>query len=321
MLRWGVIGPGGIAGEFAEANALVEGSEIVAVVSRSLERANRYAEAHGIPNRYDRVADLCADPNVDAIYVATPHSSHEQDALAALRAGKHVLCEKPLALNARQSTAMVDEARTRGLFLMEAIWSRFLPAYRALVDVLGEGEIGEPLLVEGEFGFRGPTDPAHRLYDPALGGGSLLDLGIYPLQLCTLVLGIPERVAASGVIGDTGVDELVAATLTHRAGLGIIKSATRASLTCTARITGTDGRIDIPAFMHCPDALTVVSPTGTRTIDAPFQHGLHFEIEEAQRCIAAGQVESPVMPLDESVALAGIMDTIRSQIGVTYPGE
>ena len=254
--------------------------------------------------------------------MATPHSSHEQDTLAALRAGKHVLCEKPLALNATQAIAMVDEARARGLFLMEAIWTRFLPAYRALVDVLADGEIGDPLLVEGEFGFRAPIDPNHRLFNPALGGGSLLDLGIYPLQLCTLVLGLPEHIAASGVVGETGVDELVAATLTHPSGhLGVIKSATRVSLACTAQIVGTEGRIDIPAFMHCPGSITVTSPTGTRTIDAPFQHGLHFEIEEAQRCIAAGHLESSVMPLDESTALATIMDTIRDQIGVRYPDE
>ena len=323
MIRWGVVGPGAIAAGFAEGMQWAEGGTITAVASRSAERAEAFADRFDIPARYGDYGSLAADPDVDVVYVATPHSRHESDTVDLLRAGKHVLCEKPFALNARQAARMVEEARSRGLFLMEAIWSRFLPAYRALVDVLGEGRIGEPLLVEADFGFRRPVDPAHRHFAPELGGGALLDLGIYPVQLCTLLLGPVERVVADGVVGATHIDEVVAAVLHHPAGkLGVVKAALRVSMTCTARIAGTDGVIDLPAMMHCPTSLTVSSRAGVEHIDASYEgNGLRFEIDEVHRCLSAGLTESPVMTLDESVALATTLDAIRAAIGVVYPGE
>ena len=192
VIRWGVVGPGAIATGFADAMQQTDGGTIVAVASRSAERAAAFGDRFAIPTRYGDYESLAADPDVDVVYVATPQSCHEPDTLNLLRAGKHVLCEKPFALNARQAARMVAEARARGLFLMEAIWSRYLPAYRSLVDIIGEGRVGEPLLVEADFGFRRPLEPGHRLFDLALGGGALLDLGIYPIQLCSLVLGSPE---------------------------------------------------------------------------------------------------------------------------------
>ena len=176
--------------------------------------------------------------------MATPHAHHEANTLLFVEAGKHVLCEKPFALNARQAQRMADAARAQGVFCMEAMWSRFLPAYRVLVDVLGEGRIGEPLLVEADFGYRTPVVPDDRHFDLHQGGGALLDLGIYPVQLCTLVLGLPDRVSAEGVIGTTGVDEQVAAVLHHPGDrLGVVKAALQVSMACTARIAGTDGWI------------------------------------------------------------------------------
>jgi predicted dehydrogenase len=323
VIRWGVIGPGAIATGFAEAMQLAEGGTITAVASRSAERADAFGDRFAIPTRYGDYDSLAADPDVDVVYVATPHSRHEADTIAFLQAGKHVLCEKPLALNARQAARMAEEARSRGLFLMEAIWSRFLPAYRALVDIIGAGRIGEPLLVEADFGFRRPVDSDHRHFAPALGGGALLDLGIYPVQLCTLVLGPIERVVADGVVGETNVDEVVAALLHHRDGkLGVVKAALRVSMTCTARIAGTDGVIDLPAMMHCPNSLTVSSLAGVEQIDASYEgNGLRFEIDEVHRCLSESRTESPVVPLDESIALATTLDDIRAQIGVVYPGE
>jgi predicted dehydrogenase len=189
--------------------------------------------------------------------------------------------------------------------------------------VLGAGRIGEPRLVEADFGFRMPVVPDHRLFDLALGGGALLDLGVYPLQLCSLVLGTPDATAACGSIGETGVDEQVAAVLHHRGGaLGVVKAAIRTAMACTARISGTDGWIDVPAFMHCPDSITVHTPDGDERIDAGFTgDGLQFQIAEVQRCIAAGAHESSTMSLDESVSIAGTLDALRGQLGVTYPGE
>ena len=320
---WGVIGPGAIAVGFADAMTMVDGGAIVAVASRSLERADAYAERYGIAARYDDYAALAEDPEVDVVYVATPQSRHADDTLLMLRAGKHVLCEKPFALNEAQARRMVDEARARNVFMMEAIWSRFLPAYRSLVEVVGSGRIGEPLLVEADFGFRRPMEKDHRLFRADLGGGGLLDLGIYPLQLCSLLLGPVEHVAAEGTIGETGVDELVAAVLRHGGGrLGVIKSTLRVNMTCTARVSGTEGVIEIPALMHCPNSLRVLSPAGIDEIDASYEgNGLRFEIDEVHRCLEEGRTESDVMPLDETLALARNLDEIRRQIGLVFPGE
>jgi predicted dehydrogenase len=320
-IRWGVCGPGGIAARFAEAMTLVDDGEIVAVASRSVERADAYADRFGVPRRYGSYAALADDPDIDAVYVATPHARHEADTLAFVAAGRHVLCEKPLALDAGQAARMVEAARAQGVFLMEAMWSRFLPAYRALADVLADGRIGDPLLVEADFGFRMPVMPEHRLFDRALGGGALLDLGVYPLQLCSLVLGTPDRIVADGVVGSTGVDEQVAAVLHHPGGrLGVVKAGIRVSLACRARISGTDGWIDLPSFMHCPDAITVHGPGGAERIDATFDgDGLRFQIAHVHECLAAGRRESPVMSLDETLAIAATLDAIRAQVGVVYP--
>jgi predicted dehydrogenase len=324
MIRWGVIGPGAIATSFAQAMQEVEDGEIVAVASRSLERASAFADRFGVANRYASDAELLSDPDGDVVYVATPASRHEEHTVAALEAGKHVLCEKPFALNARQAQRMVEAAQARGRFLMDAIWSRFLPSYRVLGEVLSSGRIGEPLFVEGDFGYRTQTvEPDDRHFKPELGGGGLLDLGIYPVQLSSLVLGLPEHVVAEGVVGDTGVDEVVAAVLRHPAGkLSVIKSALRVGMSCTARIAGTDGWIDIPAFMHCPEWITVTTRAGAERIDCPpGGKGLRFEIAEVHRCLAEGLTESPSMQLAETVALMSVLDEIRAQIGLVYPGD
>ena len=308
MIRWGVIGPGAIAVGFADAMQMVEGADIVAVASRSQERADVYADRYGIATRYDDYAALARDPQVDVVYVATPQSRHVDDTLSMLSAGKHVLCEKPFALNERQARRMVDEARRQGVFLMEAIWSRFLPAYRALVDVVGSGRVGDPLLVEADFGIRRPLDPDNRLFRADLGGGGLLDLGIYPLQLCTLLLGPVEDVAA---------------VLRHGGGkLGVIKAALRVNMTCSARVSGTEGVVEIPALMHCPNSLRVLSPAGIDDIDASYEgNGLRFEIDEVNHCLAEGRTESDVVPLDETLAFVRTLDDIRRQIGLVFPGE
>jgi predicted dehydrogenase len=318
-----VAGPGGIAAQFAEDMARVEGGHITAVASRAPERASAFADRFDIATRHTGTAALADDPDVDVVYVATPHARHEADTLRCIEGGKHVLCEKPLALHAGQARRMAAAARERGVFLMEAMWSRFLPAYRTVADVVDSGRIGEPLVVEADFGFRMPVLPDHRLFDPGLGGGALIDIGVYPLQLCSLVLGPPDRVVADGVVGATGVDELMAAVLHHAGGgLGVVKAAIRADLSCRARITGSDGRIDLPPLMHQPDRLVVAGRHGTERIDAPFDGiGLRFQVEEVHRCLDAGRTESSVMPLDESIGLAETMDAIRDQLGVVYPED
>jgi predicted dehydrogenase len=321
--RWGVVGPGAIAHSFAEGMSQLDDGVITAVASRSADRADKFGDKFGIANRYGDYQSLADDPDVDVAYVATPHSRHEADTRMLIEAGKHVLCEKPFALNATQAQRMTDAARAAGVFLMEAMWSRFLPAYRVLVDVLGEGRIGEALLVEADFGYRKDVVPEDRHFDLAQGGGALLDLGVYPVQLCTLVLGLPERVVADGSVGTTGVDEFVSAVL-HHAGdrHGIVKASIRVPLSCTARIAGTAGTIDLPAFMHCPHAMTVNSPDGSEHIDTSWEgQGLRFEVEEVHRCLDTGLTESSTMPLAESIGIAQTLDAIRAPLGVVYPDE
>jgi predicted dehydrogenase len=321
VIRWGVAGPGKIAAQFAEGMTMVPDGTIVAVASRAIERADAFADRFGIGSRYGDYESLAADADVDAVYVATPHSRHATNAILFLGAHKHVLCEKPLAVSAHEAATMVQAARANGVFLMEAMWSRFLPAYRILVDLLGEGRIGDPLLVEGDFGFRVPVEPDHRLFARALGGGATLDLGVYPVQLCTLVLGPPERVVADGVVGSTAVDEVVAAVLHHpRDRIGVIKAAIRATLACRGRVTGTQGWIDLPAFMHRPYWLEVGGAAGTERIEAGYEgEGLRFQVMEVHECLAAGRLESEVMPLDESLVVARVLDQIRSQVGIEPP--
>ncbi len=320
-IRWGISSTGHIADTFATGLAQLDDAEIVAVGSRSAERAADFAGRHDVPRWHPTSEDLAADPDVDVVYVASPHAAHERDTRLFLAAGKPVLCEKPFALNRLQGGAMVADARSRGLFLMEAMWSRFLPAYGVLRDLLGEQRVGDPRLVEADFGFRRDLDSRHRLFDLALGGGALLDLGIYAAQLVAMVVGHPDRVVADGHIGETGVDEQVAAVLHHPGGrLGVIKAAIRTGLSCSARISGTDGWIEVPPFMHAPDHLVVGAAGAAERIDAPWEgEGLRFQAVEVHRCLREGLTESPIMPLDETLALAGTLDEIRAQIGLTYP--
>ncbi len=322
-VRWGIAATGGIARRFATGLAETDDAVTCAVASRTAERAEAFGDEFDIPNRHASYEALAEDPDVDVVYVASPHSRHEADTLLFLEAGKHVLCEKPFALNERQAQRMIDAARARGLFVMEAIWSRFLPAYRLLGDLLAEGVIGEPLSVDADFGVKFPRDPAHRLFDLALGGGALLDLGIYPLQLASLVLDLPTDVQAVGFVGDTGVDEQVSAVLVHPSGaLATVRAATRVTFACTARISGTNGSIDVPAFMHCPQSLTVTTIAGIEHRDAPIVgEGLRYQVAEVHRCLREGELESPAIPLAETLSLARTMDRIRAQIGVRYPGE
>ena len=323
-VRWGIAGTGGIASRMAQdLSAPGSGATIVAVGSRTAAAADAFGDRFAIPRRHGSYEALAADDEVDVLYVATPHSHHHDHTLLGLEAGRAVLCEKALALNARQARTMVVTARERGRFLMEAIWSRFLPAYVTLRELLAAGRIGEPRLVEADFGFTRAVDPTHRLFDPALGGGALLDLGIYPLQLATMVLGPFAEVRAGGRVGTTGVDELVAVVGQHRdGGMSVSKASLQVDLGCRARITGTEGAIEVPPFMHCPDHLVVRSGLDSERIEAPFTGtGLGPEAAEVHRCLRAGLTESPLMALDDSLGLAEVMDDVRAQVGVRYAAD
>jgi predicted dehydrogenase len=236
---------------------------------------------------------------------------------------KHVLCEKPFALNAGQAGAMIRSAQDRGLFLMEAMWSRFLPAYRQIRDLLREGAVGAVLRVEGALGFRATMDPNHRLFDLQRGGGALLDLGVYPIQFAQMVLGTPTDVTALARIGEAGVDEDTVVAMSFASGaVAIASAAIRTPLVSSARVIGVQGSIEIPEFMHFPQHVDLVVNGQTERFDSPMGAApLGFEIAEVERRVRSGATESEVMPLAETLSIATTLDRARAAIGLRYPSE
>lgn len=323
-VRWGIIGPGNIARQFAKGLAATPGASLVAVASRSHERAAAFAAAHGGPRAYGSQAELAADPGVDAVYIATPHPQHLAAARACLEAGKAVLCEKPITVNAGQLEELIAVARARRAFLMEAMWTRFLPAMARVRGWLAEGAIGEPRLVTADFGFRCGWDPSSRLLDPATAGGGLLDVGVYVLAFAGMVFGPqPERVAGFAHIGETGVDEQAALILGWSGGrLASLTCGVRTGTPQCARIDGTDGSISVPDFWRATRAVLKGAGGRGETFEQPHRgNGYEYQAMEVARCLGAGLPESPVMPLAESLAIQRSMDELRRQWRLTYPCE
>ncbi len=322
-VRWGILGPGRIARKFALALRESEGAVAAAVGSRSKDRAEAFAREFGIPTAHGSYQALAADPGVDAVYVATPHPFHEEHTVLCLRAGKHVLCEKPLALNAAQGERMVEAAREAGRLLMEAMWTRFLPTLARVRQLTAGGMIGDPRLLTADFGFRAPFDPASRLFDPALGGGALLDLGVYPLSLASMLFGEPVGIASAANLGPTGVDEEVAVLLHHAGGpLAVLTASSRLATPGEARIHGTAGSIRIHPPWHGGTRLTVGAGGTEETLDLPHRGGgFAHQIEAFMELVRGGKRDSPVMPLAESLAILQTMDALRIRWGLRYPGE
>ena len=322
-VRWGIAAPGRIAAQFAEGLALVDDAELVAVGSRAKERADEFGDRFEIPNRYGSYDELMEDPGVEVVYVATPHAQHEAVVLRAIEGGKHVLCEKPFALNATQATRMADAARARGVFAMEALWSRFLPSYRVLAELLRDERVGEPMVVEADFGFRVPLMPEHRLFDLAQGGGALLDLGIYPLQLCSMVLGTPDHVVAEGHVGETGADEQVAAVLHHAGGrLGVIKAATRSG--CRTPRGSLAPKVGSSSRHRCTARLVSAWARATMLIGSRPTTTARACASRRSRCSAALRLVSPRAQSLHSTRRSSsrhTMDEIRAQIGVVYAAD
>jgi predicted dehydrogenase len=314
-IRWGVLSTGHMAGKFVSDLRLVPEAELVAVGSRTLPAAEAFADRHGIPRAYGSWQALADSPDVDVVYVACPTSCHDTATLACLRAGRPVLTEKPFALDLARAETMVAAACAAGLFLMEAMWMRCLPVIRAVAALVADGAIGEVTAVSADFGLPGPFGADHRMRRHDLGGGALLDLGVYPVALAQLLLGSPDRVAAMARIAPEGADEVTAVVLGHGSGA-------LATLTCslightrnTASIVGTDGRIELPRDFFRPQAYTLVR--GSR---APEQvamphdgFGYQFEIAEVHRCLREGLPESPLVPLAATLSVAETLDAIRA---------
>lgn len=324
VTRWGILGTGNIARQFARGLQTMPDAELVAVGSRRQETARAFAESFGARRAHGSYEALAADPEIEAVYVATPHTLHADNSLLCLEAGKAVLCEKPFALNALEAQRVIDAARAKKLFLMEAMWTRFFPLMTQLRELIQAGRIGEVRLLQADFGFRGEANPEHRLYNPALGGGALLDVGVYPVSLASFILGTPSVVSSQAHLGDTGVDEQNAIILKHEKGaFALLASAIRTSTPQEARIMGTAGSVRLPAPWWQPTRMIVTDAAGEEeTFASPLPHnGYPYEAAEVMRCLRAGELESPVMPLDETLAIMRTLDSCRAQWGLEYPGD
>lgn len=323
-IGWGVLGTGWMARAFAADLLQEDGADAVAVASRDRVRGEAFRAEFGFVTAYGSYEELVADPRVDIVYIATPHAMHAEHCRLALRAGKAVLCEKPWTLHASTAEAIAHEARERGLFFMEAMWTRHFPAIHALGELLEEEHIGALRSLHADFSIAVPFDPRHRLFDPALGGGALLDLGIYPIALAQLAWGeVPDEVGALATFAPNGVDLSTAAVLRYReGGLASIRASLEVRSPQQAELIGTKGRIAIPDFFH-PDTLHVeVAGEAARALHFPFRgRGWGLQVEEAMRCMRAGLTESPRMPIAESLATLRTLDRIRAEIGLRYPGD
>ena len=323
-IRWGILGTGQIAGMFAEDLVRIADADLVAVGSRTAAAANRFADRFGADRRHPSYEQLAHDSEVDVIYVTTPHTLHCQNTITCLEAGKAVLCEKPLAVNAAEAERMTRAAHQHQRFLMEAMWSRFLPSVVRLRDLVRDGAVGELQLLVADFGFSSSPDPTNRLYDPAIGGGALLDIGVYPIALASMLLGPPDRISGAAHLGETGVDEQSAYILHHAAGpLAVCHASIRVDTIQDAIVYGTEGHIRLHRPWWRATGLTVCRRgRAEESIDLGLKgQGYTHEAEEVARCLRAGVLESEHMTWKESLSIMRTMDELRAQWGLRYPTE
>lgn len=322
-IKWGILGPGAISAKFAEGLAVLEDAEIVAVGSRSAERAKSFAEKFNVPNAYDNYYQLVGDPAVDVIYIGTPHNLHKEHTLLCLNAGKHVLVEKPFGINVQEARQMISVARSMNLLLMEAMWSRFLPTYVQIREWLKEGLIGDVRMLTANFGFLRTPDQKHRLYAPKLGGGALLDVGVYPVSLAHMVLGMPNRMATLAHIGNTKVDERAGIVLGYpNNALATLTCAISAETDKSAGIYGSKGSIVIPEPFWFPNEITLTLNGVSEEFSLPYLgNGYTHEAIEVNNLIRTRQTESDIMSHQVTLDVMQLMDDIRDEWGLKYPME
>jgi len=322
--RWGILGPGGIARAFTS-DLRTAGLDVAAVGSRRRETAEAFAADFAVPHAHGSYEELVADPTVDIVYIATPHPMHAANALLALEAGKHVLVEKAFTLNAAEAAAVRDAAAERGLLAMEAMWTRYLPHMVRIRELVAAGALGEVRAVAADHTQRLPSDPDHRINALDLGGGALLDLGVYPVSFAWDILGEPLSIAAAARIGEAGSDTEIATIMTHASGaLSTSLSASRGAGPNTATIIGTDARIDIDSVWYSATSFRLVEPDGTVREEFRSEiegRGMQYQALAAERYLAEGRTDSDVLPIDETVAIMATLDEIRDLVGVRYPGE
>jgi predicted dehydrogenase len=323
-IRWGILGTGLIAELFAT-DLVATGHTIAAVGSRSQESADAFAARFGIGTAHPTYEALVADPDVDVVYVATPHPFHVANATLALENGKHVLVEKPFTINAAEAESIVALAEAKNLVVLEAMWTRWLPHIVRLREIIAAGTIGEVRTVIADHNQSLPTDPSHRLNDPALGGGALLDLGIYPVSFAWDLLGEPSSISASASKTATGVDQQTAILFDYANGAkAVLHTALNTAGPNAASVIGEKGWIEIERTFYAPTTFTVYATDGSIIEEfdgSVVSRGMQFQADEAEKLIAAGTIASDILSPRESVAIMASLDEIRRQIGLVYPGE
>lgn len=327
-LRWGILGTGGIA-HMQVADLVANGFAVSAVGSRSQESADAFAREFGIQTAHDSYEALVADPDVDVVYVSTPHPFHAENALLAVNAGKHALVEKPFTLNAAEAHAVVDAARANGVVVMEAMWTRFLPHMLRIREIIAAGTLGDVRTLFADHNQSLPTDPEHRINNPELGGGALLDLGIYPVSFAFDLVGDPISVQANAAMTATGVDRQTAIIFGYAGGQQAVLHAALDTLGPNrASIIGTAGRIEIDAVWYTPTSFTVFDSENAvieRFDNETSARGMQFQAWEIERRVAHGEAAGDdghdILPAAESVRIIEALDAIRRQIGLVYPGE
>jgi predicted dehydrogenase len=327
-LRWGILAPGWIAHQMA--SALQRSSQkVVAVGSRSADRAREFADTYGIERAYGSYEALVSDPDVDVVYVASPHSEHRAQALLAIAAGKHVLVEKAFTRNAAEARDVVDAARAAKVVGMEAMWPRYAPRYDIVRQLLADGALGELISVQADHSQLLPESRVPRLHDPDLAGGAMLDLGVYPVSFVSFVLGTPTEVKALGNLTHRGVDRTVSAVATgfadHPAAVATITTTLAAPGGVTATILGTEGRLELDGRFYSPGSVRLVRPDGASStapqVGAESTDALMYQAAHLATLVAEGATESPFLPLDEVIAVMATMDELRHQVGNRLPGE
>jgi predicted dehydrogenase len=323
-ISWGIIGTGWIAEKMAEALSFVKGAELRAVGSRTKHNAIEFARRHHIGTAYGSYEELAADPQIDVVYIATPHPFHCANSLMCLSNGKAVLCEKPFAMNEREVLQMISAAREQNVFLMEAFWTRFLPSVDKVIDIISSGVLGEVRYINSDHAKFRPFDPNQRSFNKDLGGGALLDIGIYPVFLTLLLWGEPDQIDCVPHIGSTGVDESLALTFKYGDGrIATLFSSFRVESTVETHICGTEGRLKMDRWWFCPVPIELAKGEDKpETINFDYVgNGYNYEADEVVRCLRSGRKESEILPLDFSLRLIRLLDRIRKQMGLTYDAD
>jgi len=322
-IRWGIIAPGRIAHKFAQDLLTVQDATLSAVASRSLDRAKEFAQQYNAPYAYGSYEELLACPELDVVYIASPHVGHHEHTLLCLKAGIAVLCEKPFGMNLGQVQEMISVARDKKLFLMEALWSRFMPTTLKTMELIKDGTIGKVLGVRADFGFKAIYDPAGRLYNKELGGGALMDIGIYPLFWSYAILGMPSTLKASAQFSDTGVDVANGMVLTYdNCAFAFLDSTLLTRTDCEAIVYGEKGSIRVHTRWHESTTLTLelIDQEPKLFTFERETNGYDYEIESVGKALRAGQTENPDWSLTDSHNLMSLLDQVREEIGLEYEG-